>query len=63
MTDSPPPPPTIPGQQVAGSEYDKLRGFFLEAVGLAAMAADDFHKPYLDDLLRRARAELKDLAP
>lgn len=55
--------PTTEGQRVAGSDYEKLRGFFLEAIGLATIAADDFHKPYLDDLLRRARAELKDLAP
>lgn len=51
--------PTPEGPRVAGSEYDKLHGFFLEAVGLAALAADDFLKPYLDDLLRRARYEIE----
>lgn len=53
--------PAPTAQQPACDEYAKLYGFFLEAVGLASMAADDFHKPYIEDMLRRARAQLKDM--
>jgi hypothetical protein len=42
------------------AEYAKLWKFYLEAVGLAAMH-DPFTKPYLESMLLRARAELKDL--